>query len=61
MRITTKTGCTLRTMPLPPYLHGGDGVMLTGDMEQPGDGRHFEVALTTEEWTALTEGPIGND
>lgn len=62
MRLTTKTGCTVRTVPLEVgWPHLGEGVMLLGRMEQRGDGRMFEVAFTTEEWKALIEGPLGDD
>lgn len=46
---TTRTGCTLYLARLSeawPYL--GDGVMLRGQIEKPGDYREFEVAIDTE-------------
>lgn len=62
MRITTKTGCTVRTLPLGLiYPHMGEGVLFVARMEQPGDGRMFEVAFTTEEWQAVSQGPVTAD
>jgi hypothetical protein len=52
-------GCTLRLDPAPPHL--GDGMILSGIMRQPGDGRRFEVYLSRqdiERLVTLLEGPL---
>jgi hypothetical protein len=54
METVTSKGCTMKL--IAGFLEGEEGVMLTLDMKQPGDGRHAEAWLNADDALTVLQG-----